>query len=221
MRIGVLGGTFDPIHIGHLVAAEEVRARLDLERVVFVPAGLPPHKLHIHVTPTEHRLNMVQLAIADNPHFALSRVDVDRFGPSYTVDTVELLRDEYSPNAELYLIMGSDSLAELLTWHKPERLIRLCRVVALRRPGYRVDLEELNRLLPGAIARVQLLEMPLLEVSSTDLQRRVRMGLPIKYLVPPAVEAYIRQHGLYQDFRSYPNVEGANPSTDSGQAPTE
>ena len=182
-----------------MFAGEEARTRLDLERVIFVPAGLPPHKLHLHVTPTEHRLNMVQLAIADNPHFRLSRVDIDRFGPSYTVDTIELLRDEYGPEAELYFIMGSDSLADLLTWHKPERLIRLCRIVALTRPGHRVDLEELNHLLPGAIARVQLLEMPLLQISSTDLQRRVRMGLSIKYLVPPAVEAYIRQHGLYRD----------------------
>jgi nicotinate-nucleotide adenylyltransferase len=201
MRIGVLGGTFDPIHLAHLAAAEEVRVRIALERVLFVPAGLPPHKLHVNVTPTEHRLKMVELAIADNPHFTLSRVDIDRFGPSYTVDTIELLHDEYGPDAELYFIMGSDSLAELLTWHKPERLIRLCRIVALTRPGHRVDLKELNRLLPGAIARVQLLDMPLLEISGTDLQRRVRAGLSIKYLVPPAVETYIRQHGLYQQGR--------------------
>lgn len=207
MRVGILGGTFDPIHIGHLAAAEEVRVRLALERVIFVPAGLPPHKLHLDVTPTEHRLKMVQLAIADNPHFTLSRVDIDRFGPSYTVDTVELLRDEYGPEAELYFIMGSDSLAELLIWHQPERLIRLCRVVALTRPGHRVDLEELDHLLPGAIARVQLLDMPLLQISGTDLQRRVRMGLSIKYLVPPAVEAYIRQHGLYQDHPRHQEIE--------------
>ena len=198
MRIGVLGGTFDPIHIGHLVAAEEVGVRQALEHVVFVPAGLPPHKLHLHVTPVRHRLNMVQLAIADNPRFVLSRVEIDRFGPSYTVDTVQLLRDEYGSKVELYFIMGADSLAELVTWHKPAQLIRLCRIVALTRPGYQVDMEELDRLLPGAIARVQLLEMPLLQISSTDLQRRVRMGLPIKYLVPPAVEAYIYQHELYQ-----------------------
>ena len=199
MRVGIFGGTFDPIHIGHLFAAEEARTRLGLERVIFVPASLPPHKLHLNVTSTEHRLNMVQLAIADNPYFVLSRVDVDRFGPSYTVDTIELLRDEYGPETELYFIMGSDSLAEILTWHKPDRLIRLCRIVALTRPGGRTDLEELNRLLPGAIARVQLLEMPLLEISSTDLQRRVRMGMSTRYLVPSAVEEYIRQHGLYRD----------------------
>lgn len=198
MRVGILGGTFDPIHIGHLVAVEEVRVRLALERVAFVPAGLPPHKLDLDVTSAEHRLNMVRLAIADDPNFVLSRVEIDRFGPSYTVDTIELLRDEYSPNVELYFIMGTDSLAELLTWHEPNRLIRLCRIVALTRPGYHVDLEELNRLLPGAIARVQLLEMPLLQISSTDLQRRVRMGLSIKHLVPPTVEAYIHQHKLYQ-----------------------
>lgn len=207
MRIGVLGGTFDPIHIGHLAAAEEVRVRLALKHVIFVPAGLPPHKLHLGITPTEHRLKMVQLAIADNPHFTLSRVDIDRFGPSYTVDTVELLGDEYGPDAELYFIMGSDSLAELLTWHKPERLIRLCRIVALLRPGHRVDKKELDHLLPGAIARVQLLEMPLLQISGTDLQRRVRMGLSIKYLVPPAVEAYIRQHELYQDHQDHQGRE--------------
>jgi len=198
MRIGVLGGTFDPIHIGHLFAAEEARTRLGLERVLFVPAGLPPHKLDVPVTPVEHRLNMVQLALADNPHLVLSRVDVDRFGPSYTVDTISLLRDEYGPDTELHFIMGSDSLADLLTWHRPERLIRLCRIVALTRPNGLVDLEELNRLLPGAIARIQMLEMPLLQLSSSDLQRRVRAGFSIRYLVPMAVEAYIEQHQLYR-----------------------
>ncbi|MFZ5916125.1 MAG: nicotinate-nucleotide adenylyltransferase [Chloroflexota bacterium] len=198
MRLGVLGGTFDPIHIGHLFAAEEARTRLGLERVLFVPAGLPPHKLDVPVTPVEHRLNMVQLAIADNPHLVLSRVDVDRFGPSYTVDTIELLRDEHGPDTELHFIMGSDSLADLLTWHRPERLIRLCRIVALTRPNGLVDLEELNRLLPGAIARIQMLEMPLLQISSSDLQRRVRAGFSIRYLVPMAVEAYIEQHQLYR-----------------------
>lgn len=198
MRVGVLGGTFDPIHIGHLFAAEEARIRLGLDRVLFVPAGLPPHKLHVDVTAVQDRLAMVELAIADNAAFFLSRVDVDRFGPSYTVDTLELLRDEYGSEVNLYFIMGSDSLAELLTWRKPERLIRLCRIVALTRPGGRVDLEDIDRLLPGAMARIQLLEMPLLQISSTDLQRRVRMKLPIRYLVPPAVERYICERRLYQ-----------------------
>ena len=162
MRVGVLGGTFDPIHFGHLVAAEEVRAQLDLDRVVFVPAGLPPHKLTEDVSQVEHRLAMVKLAIASNPYFTVSRVDIDRFGPCYTVDTIELLRDEFGPGAELYFIMGSDSLADILTWHKPERLIRLCRLAAVERPGYQIDMEVFERMLPGITSRVHFINSPLL-----------------------------------------------------------
>jgi len=197
MRIGVLGGTFDPIHIGHLVAAEEVRVQLGLDRVIFVPAGLPPHKLSNKLSPVEHRLAMVELAIASNPYFTVSRVDIDRFGPCYTVDTIQLLRDELGPDVELYFIMGSDSLADILTWHKPERLIRLCRLAVVERPGYRVDMEELEHLLPGITSRVHFVNSPQLDISSTDIQRRVREGLPIKYQVPEAVEKYIYEHGLY------------------------
>ena len=197
MRVGVFGGTFDPIHIGHLVAAEETRVQLSLERVVFVPAGLPPHKLANHISPVEHRLAMVQLAIASNPYFTVSRVDIDRFGPCYTVDTMELLRDEWGPDTELYFIMGSDSLADILTWHKPERLIRLCRLAVVKRPGYDVDIEELDRLLPGIASRVRFINSPLIDVASCDIRRRVREGLSIKYQVPEVVEKYIYEHGLY------------------------
>ena len=197
MRVGVFGGTFDPIHIGHLVAAEETRVQLSLERVVFVPAGLPPHKLANHISPVEHRLAMVQLAIASNPYFTVSRVDIDRFGPCYTVDTMELLRDEWGPGTELYFIMGSDSLADILTWHKPERLIRLCRLAVVKRPGYEVDIEELDRLLPGIASRVRFINSPLIDVASCDIRRRVREGLSIKYQVPEVVEKYIYEHGLY------------------------
>jgi nicotinate-nucleotide adenylyltransferase len=199
MRVGVLGGTFDPIHIGHLVSAEEARVELELERVVFTPAGLPPHKLDHVVSPMEHRLAMLELAIASNPHFATSRVDIDRFGPCYTVDTIELLRDEWGAGVEIYFIMGSDSLLDILTWHNPQRLIRLCRFAVVSRPGYRVDLDELDALLPGLASRVQMLNAPELAISSTDIQRRVREGLPIKYQVPKAVENYIYQHKLYQN----------------------
>ena len=199
MRVGVFGGTFDPIHIGHLVSAEEVRVKLGLECVVFVPAGLPPHKLDHVMSPVEHRLAMVELAIASNPHFAVSRVDVDRFGPCYTVDTIELLRDEWGADVEIYFIMGSDSLLDILTWHNPRRLIRLCRLAVVSRPGYQVDLDELDALLPGVASRVQMLNAPELAISSTDIQRRVREGLSIKYQVPEAVEAYIYQHKLYQN----------------------
>jgi len=199
MRVGVFGGTFDPIHIGHLVSAEEVRVKLELERVVFVPARLPPHKLDHVVSPVEHRLTMVELAIASNPHFAVSRVDIDRSGPSYTVDTIELLRDAWGPDVEIYFIMGSDSLLDILTWHDPRRLIRLCHFAVVNRPGYQVDLDELDALLPGVASRVKMLNAPELDISSTDIQRRVREGLSIKYQVPEAVEAYIYEHKLYQN----------------------
>jgi len=197
MRVGVLGGTFDPIHNGHLIAAEEVRAQLKLDRVVFVPAGLPPHKLTEHVSSVGHRLAMVQLAIAGNPYFTVSRVDIDRFGPCYTVDTIRLLRDEWGADVELYFIVGSDSLADLPTWHKPDRLIKLCRLAVVERPGYRVDVEELERMLPGIASRVHFINSPQIDISSTDIQRRVREGLPIKYQVPEAVEDYIYEHALY------------------------
>lgn len=197
MRVGVLGGTFDPIHIGHLVAAEEARAQLRLDRVIFVPAGLPPHKLSNNISPIDHRLAMVKLAIASNPYFTISRVDIDRFGPCYTVDTIQLLRDELGSDVELYFIMGSDSLADLPTWHQPQRLIRLCRLAVVERPGYQVDMEELERVLPGITSRVHFINAPQLDISSTDIQRRVREGLPIKYQVPEAVEEYIYKHWLY------------------------
>jgi len=200
MRVGVLGGTFDPIHIGHLVAAEEVRAQLGLDRVVFVPGGLPPHKLTDDVSSVDHRLAMVKLAIVSNPYFTVSRVDIDRFGPCYTVDTIELLRDEWGQAAgdvELYFILGSDSLVDIVTWYRPVRLIRSCRLAVMERPGYRVDMEELERLLPGITSRVHFINSPQLDISSTDVQERVRQGLPIKYQVPEAVEDYIYEHELY------------------------
>ena len=197
MRLGVFGGTFDPIHNGHLVAAEEVRARLNLHKVLFIPAGLPPHKLDHDISPTRHRIAMLQLAIAPNPGFGLSRVDVDRHGPCYTVETLSLLHQEYGPGTELFFLMGMDSLAEILTWKDPERLIRLARIVVVGRPGFQADVDELDTVLPGAKERIQVVDTPQLEISSSDIQQRVREGLPIRYLVPEAVEAYIRKHGLY------------------------
>ena len=197
MRLGVFGGTFDPIHHGHLVAAEEVRARLNLHRVLFVPAGLPPHKLDLDISPTRHRIAMLQLAIASNPGFALSRVDVDRHGPCYTVDTLALLHEEYGPGTELFFIMGMDSLADILIWKNPERLIRLAQIVVAGRPGFQADVDELDKVLPGAAERISIVDTPLIEVSSSDIRQRVREGLPIRYQVPEAVEAYIKEHHLY------------------------
>jgi len=196
-QVGLLGGTFDPIHLGHLIIAEEVRTRLGLDWMIFVPAGLPPHKLAQAVTQPHHRLEMVRLAIADNPHFALSRVDIDRLGPSYTVDTVRLFLDGWGAHTELYFLMGADSLIELPTWRQPDRLMRLCRIVAVGRPGYRVNLAELDRLLPGAANLIHIMDMPTLDISSTDIRRRVQEGRTIRYLVPAPVERYIVEHRLY------------------------
>ncbi|MBC7258415.1 MAG: nicotinate-nucleotide adenylyltransferase [Chloroflexi bacterium] len=197
MRLGVFGGTFDPVHYGHLVAAEEVRYRLRLDKVLFVPAGMPPHKLDHDITPTRHRVAMLELAIASNPGFALSRVDIDRHGPCYTVDTLALLHEEYGPGTELFFLMGMDSLAEILTWKDPERLIRLAQIVVVGRPGFQADVDELDKVLPGAAERISIVDTPLMEVSSSDIRQRVREGAPIRYQVPETVEAYIRAHRLY------------------------
>lgn len=197
-RLGLLGGTFDPIHCGHLVAAAEAHHQLDLERVLFVPTGSPPHKPDSSVSLVEHRVRMVELALADHPHFELSRADVDRPGPSYTVKTLELLRREWGPGPTLFFIEGADSLADLLTWYQPQRLLELCQLAVVERPGVELDLEELDRRLPGLAAKVHWVQMPCLEISSSDLRARVRAGRSISCLVPPPVEAYIREHDLYR-----------------------
>ena len=197
-RIGVIGGTFDPIHYGHLAAAEEARVRVNLEKVLFAVAGLPPHKLDEEVTPVEHRLAMVQLGIFSNPDFELSRVDVDRSGPSYTVDTISILQEQWGQGTEMFFILGIDSLVEVPTWHQPERLIQLCHLVAVARPGFEVDMRQLEDSVPGISSRVEIIGMPEVDISSSDLQRRVREGLPIRYQVPEEVERYIREHRLYQ-----------------------
>ena len=137
MRLGILGGTFDPIHYAHLVIAEECRVRLGLAGVIFIPAGEPPHKRRQSVTPAADRLAMVELAIASNPAFRVSRVEIDRPGPSYSVDTIAALQAELGPEAELYFIVGQDAMADILTWHEPRRLLALCRLVAIHRPGVR------------------------------------------------------------------------------------
>ncbi|TKJ28918.1 MAG: nicotinic acid mononucleotide adenylyltransferase [Chloroflexi bacterium B3_Chlor] len=197
-RIGVIGGTFDPIHYGHLAAAEEARVKMDLERVLFVVAGVPPHKLDEEITPVEHRLAIVSLAIASNTHFEISRVDVDRPGPSYTVDTISILQKRWGQDTEICFIMGLDSLVELPTWHQPKRLIQSCRLVAVSRPGVEIEIAELEASVPGISSRVEIIDMPEMDISSTELQQRVRDGLPIKYQVPEEVERYIMEHELYR-----------------------
>ncbi len=198
MRIGILGGTFDPPHIGHLILAEEAWAQLELDRVLLVPAGDPPHKRGQPLSPAFHRVRMVELAIADNPHLELSRVDVERPGPHYTIDMIHILRERFPPGTELFFLMGLDSLAELPRWHRAAELIAACRLVALSRPDVRLNWAELEAALPGIRQRVILLDMPELEIASHVLQQRVRQGRPIRYQVVPAVEAYIYRHGLYR-----------------------
>lgn len=198
-RVGILGGTFDPIHYGHLVIAEDCRDQLRFDLVLFVPAGDPPHKRHRVVTPAADRVAMVERAIAGNPGFGLSRIEVERPGPSYSVDTVRSLRAELGAEAELFFIIGNDSLADLPTWHEPERLLDFCTVVAVNRPGYPgFDLAQLEPALPGASRRILRVEVPGLNLTSSGLRARVAAGRTITYLVPDAVRDYIREHRLYR-----------------------
>ena len=200
--MGVIGGTFDPIHYGHLVIAEEVYAALDLAEMVFVPAGQPPHKPGRVVTAAQHRLAMLELAIASNPHFTISYIDLERKGPSYTVETLRLLRKQWGAQTAIYFVIGWDSLEELLSWYDPADVLeQLTHLVAVHRPGhtevpgYR---EQLEKHLPGIGQRLITVPAPQLDISATDLRLRVAEGRPIKYQVPEAVEQYIVQHELYQ-----------------------
>ena len=201
-RVGLMGGTFDPIHYAHLAVAEEVRVFLDLTEMVFIPAGQPPHKQGLEHTHSSHRLAMVQLAIASNPHFSLSRVEIDRQGSSYLVDTLSILHGQWGPNTELFFVIGWDSLQEFHTWYRSADIMaQLTGLVAVRRPGYEASIEynkELERCLPGITQRLIVVTGPQLAISSTDLRRRVAEGRPIKYQTPESVENYIIEHGLYQ-----------------------
>lgn len=191
-----MGGTFDPIHYGHLAAAEEARARFGLERVIFVPSGRPPHKKEREVSPAEARYEMVVLATASNHAFEVSRVEVDRPGPSYSTDTMEWYRRTLGAEVKLYFITGADAVLEIMSWHEPERLGRLCEFIAVMRPGY--DLGALGRALgPEFLARTHVLEVPGVEVSSTEIRRRAGAGKSLRYLTPPAVIGYIESRRLY------------------------
>jgi nicotinate-nucleotide adenylyltransferase len=198
MRLGILGGTFDPIHIGHLILAEEARYLLSLDQVLLAPAADPPHKRDRGKSPAEHRVRMVELAIADNPHLALSRIDVDRPGPHYTLDMVRLLLAQHGPDAELYFLMGLDSLVDLPAWHQPLALMQLCNLVAFSRPDASFEWDALEVALPGVRSRVILLPMPLLQISSSDLRQRAQQGRPLHYQVLAQVEQYIQQQQLYR-----------------------
>lgn len=197
-RVGVLGGTFDPIHHAHLVAAQEALHALALDCVLFVPAGNPPHKPAQPISAAYHRVAMVSLAIAGRPGFQLSLVDVERPGPHYTVQTLTILRERWGAESRFFFIVGTDSLAELSTWRQPEGIVALADLAVVERPGAPVDMAALEARLPGLGRHLHRVDMPLLQISSTDLRARVRDGRPISFLVPQAVEDYIREHGLYR-----------------------
>jgi nicotinate-nucleotide adenylyltransferase len=196
MRAGVFGGTFDPVHVGHLVLAERAREALSLERVVWVPAGDPWRKGERAVSAPAHRVEMVRLAIAGNPAFELSTVETERAGPSYSAETLAALA-EARPGAELFLLLGLDALEDLTHWHEPHKILELAKVAAAAREGRRLDAYELDAMLLGLGARTVWFEMPRLDISATELRARAAAGGSLRYLVPDAVEAYIREQGLY------------------------
>lgn len=188
-----MGGTFDPIHHGHLVAASEVQAWFDLDEVVFVPTGAPWQKADRAVSPPEHRYLMTVIATAANPRFTVSRVDIDRDGPTYTIDTLRDLKKLW-PETELYFITGADALADIFTWRNAEELFGLANFVGCTRPGYAMDPQMLTAI-PSD--RVTLVEIPALAISSTDCRERKRRGEPVWYLVPDGVVQYIAKYDLY------------------------
>jgi nicotinate-nucleotide adenylyltransferase len=190
-RVGIMGGTFDPIHHGHLVAASEVSALFGLDEVIFVPTGEPWQKPTRQVSPAEHRYLMTVIATASNPRFWVSRVDIDREGPTYTVDTIRDIA-ALRPDAELYFITGADALGQILSWNQPEDALKLAHFIGVTRPGYELT----DAHLPTD--SVTLLDVPAMAISSSDCRARVEKGLPVWYLVPDGVVQYINKHNLYR-----------------------
>jgi nicotinate-nucleotide adenylyltransferase len=197
--VGVFGGTFDPIHLGHLAAAEDARAQLGLEKILFVPNNVPPHKRDQAVSNAEDRVHMVELAIADNSGFELCTIELERPGPSYTLDTLRLLQQRLGGDAHVTFLTGCDSLASLHAWHEPDALLAEFELVFLARPtDDPIDWERIGARFPEIRRQTRTIQIPLLEISAHDLRRRVRAGLPIRYYVTPSVEEYIRAHALYR-----------------------
>ena len=200
-RYGIMGGTFNPIHTGHLVVAEEVRCEFKLDKVIFMPTGIPPHKVGGEVASGEHRYEMTLLATVTNPYFEISRLELDRQGITYTVDTMTTLKDIYKDEVELYFITGADSLLQLHKWKDSDKILEVCKIVAATRPGYDLGdmedkLKELNEVNKDQISTITT---PGLQISSTDIRNRIKEGNTIKYLLPESVEVYIKKYNLYKD----------------------
>ncbi len=207
LQIGLFGGTFDPPHLGHLILASEAFSQLDLDRLLWILTPDPPHKQDQIITPVEHRLAMVQLAIQDNPTFELSRVELDRPGPHYTLDTVEMIARQY-PDADITPIIGGDSLHDLPKWNRPRELLQACHWVGvMHRPGEQENLEALERELPGISSKIHYVDAPLLEIASREIRIRIADGQPFRYYLHPAVYEYIEKHRLYQQ----PQIQTTNP----------
>jgi nicotinate-nucleotide adenylyltransferase len=201
MRLGIFGGTFDPIHLGHLILAEHCREACRLDRVLFIPAGQPPHKSERQITPGRERLDMVELAIAGHAAFAASSIEVDRQGPSYSAETLAEVARQH-PGAEIFFLMGSDSLADLPLWYQPARIATLATLVVATRPGSALpDVSAIREVIGGAAAErllQHIVEIPLVQISSSAIRARVAAGQSVRYLVPRAVECFIDTHGLYR-----------------------
>lgn len=200
-RVGIMGGTFDPIHLGHLVTAEAARSGFNMDKVVFVPSGQPPHKKGLRITNKEHRYLMTVLATSANPYFEVSRTEIDRPGESYAIDTVRYIRSKMKPDSELFFITGADAILEIVTWKDMEELFANCIFIAATRPGF--NLSEMNnhlqkKLSPANLAKIIPITVPAMAISSTDIRARVQNGRTIKYLLPESVENFIRKNDLYQ-----------------------
>jgi len=197
VRLGIMGGTFDPIHFGHLVAAEEALVQFNLDKVVFMPTGQPARKTHVSVSPSEHRYLMTVLATAGNPDFDVSRMEIDRPGLTYTVDTLKTFRDQYGSDTELHFITGADAVWEIVTWKDAEEFEGLCTFIAATRPGYDLDAARSEHAEELAKLNIEFIEVPALAISSTDIRQRAKEGRPISYLVPEPVARYIDKYSLY------------------------
>ena len=204
MKIGIMGGTFDPIHIGHLATAEAVRENFSLDEIIFIPAARPPHKLGRNVADEYSRLTMTTLATRSNKFFRVSDMEIKRKGLSYTLDTMNELHEIFGRSTEIFFIIGADSLADLPKWHAARELVEKCHFIATTRPGVDVDFFALEKFFgTAAQEHIHRITTPALEISSTDIREKVRRGRSIKYLVPELVEAYISKAGLYQGEKFY------------------
>ena len=198
MRVGVLGGTFDPVHLGHLAIAEEVRIKLDLDRVIFIPAGQPRLRGDEYLTPAIDRLRMVELAIGDNPHFQVCDIEIQRSGPTYTVDTLVELGQRFGPDTALYFIVGADILGQFHRWKDPEKVLEACHLVVVSRPGHQDDdWPEWFRGADSVKDKVTQLEIPMVDISGTEIRRRASLGESVRHLVPDLVAEYIQDRKLY------------------------